>query len=1099
MAGIAILGLFIALAAAAYLGGRQVELSSQLLDKDAVPGTIDAHEMRMAMSRSIGWVMVAASAQTTQSRDASLKTVHDADEAFADAIKQYEATIRINPVEDQALLERVKSRYAEYYRQRMTYEALILAGDRDGSAVFLERDLVPVYVSAIKSAEELLNYNHGNSLTYANSIHRSVHRLYWAVAIVMVLALTCAAVLVVNLAIRRRELAELQENEEKFSKAFQSNPTGLAITEFDTGRYLEVNESFCRLMGYSPQEMIGRASVELGIWESPEERDQLFQPLLAGGSLRDLEMRTHSCDRSSKTVLVNADLIELGGKKCVLSLIQDITQRMKLERKQAELAAIVESSDDAIIGKSLMGIITTWNRGAESVFGYSPSEAIGQPVLILIPPERRHEEAEILTRITRGEAVQHFETVRTRKDGRKIFVSITISPVMDDGGRVIGASKIARDITAEKKAEEILREKQAQLVLAMDIARLAHWEFDVTKNVVAGDEKIFELLGTSSAREGGLSMSPEDYIRKFVHPADAALVAKEVALGVATTDPNFARQFEHRMIRADGSERVMLVRSRVVTGASGQTAKILGTCQDITEQKQSEVALKQSEERFSRIFESSPIPITLARLADGKILAVNESFLRMAGFLREEVVGRTSLELNVYPDPEDRAVIWHQLRQHGHLHAHEQIFRTKDGRILNHILWFDVISIGGEQCVLVFALDITERKKLEEQFFRAQRMDSIGTLAGGIAHDLNNMLGPILMAIELLKMKFTDPDSEELISMIGSSAQRGASMVSQVLSFARGIEGRRVGLQLKHVIRDIEKIANDTFLKHIQVRTVIPASLSTILGDPTQLHQVLLNLCVNARDAMPQGGMLTISAEDVIIDELYAGSIPESRPGPYVLLKVEDTGTGMPPETIAKIFDPFFTTKEVGKGTGLGLSTTLGIVKNHAGFIQVYSEPGRGTTFQVYFPAQTDGSGEIPAEVTADLPRGNGELILIVDDESTVREIARQTLEAFGYRAVVACDGVEAVRLYAGQGDEIAVAFTDITMPVMDGPTMIQVLHRLNASLPIVAASGLATDGAVRQLAELGVKHFLPKPYTAKSLLEALRQVLAAAPLLSSV
>jgi PAS domain S-box-containing protein len=391
--------------------------------------------------------------------------------------------------------------------------------------------------------------------------------------------------------------------------------------------------------------------------------------------------------------------------------------------------------------------------------------------------------------------------------------------------------------------------------------------------------------------------------------------------------------------------------------------------------------------------------------------------------------------------------------------------------------------------------DLTERKKLEQQFLRTQRVESIGTLASGIAHDLNNVLGPIMLSLGLLHMKCTDPASQELISLIANCAQRGAAMVSQVLSFARGVEGERLELQLAHIIRDVEKIANDTFPKHIQIRTIAPHNLWTILGDPTQLHQVLLNLCVNARDAMPNGGQLTISAENLTMDTHYAGLMLEARPGPYVLLRVEDTGTGIPAEVIEKIFDPFFTTKEVGKGTGLGLSTTLAIVKSHSGFIRVYSEPNKGTTFKVYLPALPEGrtASAVP-EIAAERPRGNGELVLVVDDEATVREVTKQTLEAFGYRVALASDGAEGVAVFASNVGEVAAVLTDIMMPVMDGVAAIPVFQRINSKVPIIAASGLSANRQVTQLASLGVIHFLAKPYTTDDLLKTLRQALVGDP-----
>jgi len=339
-------------------------------------------------------------------------------------------------------------------------------------------------------------------------------------------------------------------------------------------------------------------------------------------------------------------------------------------------------------------------------------------------------------------------------------------------------------------------------------------------------------------------------------------------------------------------------------------------------------------------------------------------------------------------------------------------------------------------------------------------------------------------------MKLCDPASQELLSMVETSAHRGASMVSQVLSFARGVEGQRVELQIKHVLRDVEKIACETFPKSIVVRTQFPLDLWTVVGDPTQLHQVLLNLCVNARDAMPEGGTLTLAVEDTTIDAHYAGLFGDVIPGPYLRIRVEDTGTGIPPKVLEKIFDPFFTTKDVGKGTGLGLSTSLAIVKSHGGFLRVDSQPGKGARFDIYLPAQTEAQSESGGGATVAIPRGNDELILVVDDEAAVQRVTRQTLEAFGYRAVVAADGAEAVGIFASRAAEIAVVLTDMMMPTMDGLAIVQVLRRMRCTAPIIVASGMAADDQLAQVAELGVRHFLVKPYSAETLLRKLAEVL---------
>jgi signal transduction histidine kinase/CheY-like chemotaxis protein len=436
-----------------------------------------------------------------------------------------------------------------------------------------------------------------------------------------------------------------------------------------------------------------------------------------------------------------------------------------------------------------------------------------------------------------------------------------------------------------------------------------------------------------------------------------------------------------------------------------------------------------------------------------------------ASGIRRVLCGETKEFILEYPCHSPKEKRWFRL----------MVTPLEDGRLLGAV---------------VMHVDITERKKLEHQFLRAQRLESIGTLASGIAHDLNNVLAPIMMSLELLKMRVPDPASMKLLSILESSVQHGSEMVRQVLSFGRGVEGLKLEVQVGNLIADLEKTIKDTFVKNIVVRTIISHGLRTVLGDPTQLHQVLLNLCVNARDAMPNGGTLTLSAENVHFDEQYAALDREAKPGFYILVQVEDTGTGIAPEVIEKIFDPFFTTKELGKGTGLGLSTTMTIVRSHSGFLHLDSEVGKGTKFQVYLPVHTKPSEAAVAVAVPELPRGKGELILVIDDEASVREITKHTLEAFGYRVMLASDGSEAVAIYAGRVTEFAAVLTDMMMPVMDGPATIQVLLRINPKAKIIGASGLSASAHVAKVTALGVTHFLPKPYTAETLLGTLRKLL---------
>ncbi len=469
----------------------------------------------------------------------------------------------------------------------------------------------------------------------------------------------------------------------------------------------------------------------------------------------------------------------------------------------------------------------------------------------------------------------------------------------------------------------------------------------------------------------------------------------------------------------------------------------------------------------------------------------NKSAERIYGWTAEEAIG-LSLSNLLHQKPADFLVASAHVCEHGGWVGELQP-TSKDGRtLIVEGRWTLVRAEDGRpQSILEIDTDITQQKKLEQQYLRAQRMEGIGTLAGGIAHDLNNVLAPIIMSIDLLKLAVTDKRGHDMLTVIGSSARRGADLVSQMLTFARGVEGKRVQVQTRTLIDDIEKITKDTFPKNIEIRTSFSHNLWTVHGDSTQLHQVLLNLCVNARDAMPEGGQINIRAENVILNKQFAAANIDAGPGGYVLLQVEDTGTGIPHSIIDSIFDPFFTTKDVGKGTGLGLATSLTIVKGHGGFIRVFSEPDKGSRFQVYLPAQDRASSPVPEPDGEAVMRGHGEVVLIVDDEEPIRQITQQTLESCGYRVMLAADGEQAVKLYSRHGQEIAVVLTDMMMPVMDGASTIQALIGMNPGVLTIAAGGIATSDSVARAMKLGAKMFLPKPFSAETLSRALGKVLA--------
>jgi PAS domain S-box-containing protein len=396
--------------------------------------------------------------------------------------------------------------------------------------------------------------------------------------------------------------------------------------------------------------------------------------------------------------------------------------------------------------------------------------------------------------------------------------------------------------------------------------------------------------------------------------------------------------------------------------------------------------------------------------------------------------------------------------------------------------WTLLTDAGGRpKCTLVICTDVTEKKNLEAHLLRVQRLESIGLLAGGIAHDLNNVLAPILMAVDLLQLNRGVPSS--LVATLRSSAQRGTALVKQILTFARGGDDRAEPMHLRHLVGEVVQLAQQTFPRSITFSADVPPDLWLVQGDATQLHQVLMNLCVNARDAMPDGGDLRLSCRNVEVGPAHAG-VAVGQPGRYVVLAVQDTGTGIAREVADKIFDPFFTTKEAGKGTGLGLAMVEAIVKKHGGFVRVATEMGKGSCFDMYLPALTDAAPAPAVPAPQPWPTGHGELILVVDDEAGLRRMVAMMLEATGYRVMTAQHGAEALALYEQHRDRIGVVLTDMTMPLMDGATMLRALRALDPQVRIIAASGGEANVP-------GAQAYLRKPYSAKRLLEAVREVLS--------
>ncbi|HEY9618498.1 MAG TPA: PAS domain S-box protein [Microcoleaceae cyanobacterium] len=643
------------------------------------------------------------------------------------------------------------------------------------------------------------------------------------------------------------------------------------------------------------------------------------------------------------------------------------------------------------------------------------------------------------------------------------------------------------ELAERKQAEIALRQSEERFHLIAQVTNDAVWEWDLLTDRVWWNEGMQTLFGYCPSQvEPGIAwwydrIHPHDFDRVFTH------IHEVIHSSASFWSDGYYFQC------ADGRYVYVSDRAYIVRDADGNLRRMIGGMTDMTERKQVEENLAAQAEVLqnqAQLLDLADNAI-LVRDMDNRITFWNRGAERLYGWTREQALGRCSHELLQTKSTTPIATIQRQLLEHHYWHGELTHIRHdhKPTTVTSH--WALQRNQAGEPiAILEINSDITEKKALESQVLRAQRMESIGTLAGGIAHDLNNVLTPILSSAQLLLMqeRSADHKRQQLLEIIQNSARRGADLIKQVLSFARGVEGKRTILQTRHLISEIRQIAQETFHKSIDLHLNIARDLWLVSGDATQLHQVLMNLCVNARDAMPEGGHLSLSATNLWVDQQYAQMNLDARVGPYVVITVTDTGMGIPPDALDRIFEPFFTTKELGKGTGLGLSTAMAIVKSHAGFVEVRSEMGQGTEFKVYLPAvNTDEPLALPED---EVPIGQEELILVVDDEAAIRESNQVSLEAYNYRVLTATDGIDAIAVYSEHKHEIQLVLVDLMMPTLDGAAAIRALKRINPQVKLIAMSGLVSSSQMPTAINGDIHAFLPKPYTANELARCIAQVL---------
>ena len=835
------------------------------------------------------------------------------------------------------------------------------------------------------------------------------------------------------------------------------------------------SDEMYRIFGYEVGDIeVSRAAFFRAV--HPADRDQIRKT--AAAALRErsgfsVEYRITRPDGSKRIIQGHADIAfdELTKRPLrLIGTVQDITERTQAEEKLAQLALIVESSNDAISSVALDGKIISWNKGAERLYGYTASEALGQPITILSPDERPGEIEGLLERLGKGERIPAFETVRLRKGRRPIDVFLTISPVLDPAGNIIGTAAVARDITSRKREEERSR-------------RLAQVVDSTTEFVSTGDsEGRITFMNRAFLRATG--WTEEEVLGKFfrdvvLSPNNAPGLSQKILAG-SMGGEGWKGECLHR--RKDGSDFPVYLSVGPLKDGQGRIIGNVGVLRDLTESK-------RAEERFYKAFHLNPEPITLATLSEGRYFDVNESFLRVTGYRRDEVIGRTSLELKFWERVEDRATLIRLLQQQGSVRDLEITFRTKSGEQRTALDSADVIELNGQQCVIAILKDITERKSLENQLRQLQKMEAVGQLTGGIAHDFNNLLGVILGYSEMLEEKLERNSKLHKTAVeITKAGQRAASLTRQLLAFSRQQVLEPKVLNLNTVVADTQKMLGRLLGENIEIAAALASDIGQIRADRGQIEQVIMNLAVNARDAMPDGGKIIIETRNMDLDDAYALRHPPAVAGRYVELVVTDTGVGMDAQTQSHIFEPFFTTKELGKGTGLGLATVYGVVKQSGGYVWVYSEPGVGTTFKVYLPridAEIQHGRRVDAGST--LAKGS-ETILLVEDEESLRTLTRTILEQNGYTILEASGGEEAMEIARRYPSPIDLLLTDMVMPGISGRMVASELTQARPGIKVLYMSGYSGFGS-QGLAESG-DILLTKPITRSALLRKLDEVL---------
>jgi PAS domain S-box-containing protein len=907
----------------------------------------------------------------------------------------------------------------------------------------------------------------------------------------------------------RRQAEESLRRSEHFMRAvLESSPLGISVRSGD-GRLISANDAWRRIWAIPAEDVLedmARPRQDLRL----DERDDYSLPwweeirrvYREGGRLAIPEMRTRgrrpgSAEWISQHFYAIPD--EAGAVDRIVVITQDISERKRAEealrdseRRLADAVAMARlghweydpAGDRFAFNDQFYTVLRTT---AEAQGGYS-MPLVEYQRLFLHPDESDAVEREhFLAQAASQPDFTHQVEQRVRfGDGTEGWISVRTFLRRDSAGRTIGTYGIIQDVTERRLAVEQLRETSRMLEEAQRQARIGSYSLDLGTGLWQSSPVLDEIFGLR-----GQDFHPDvaGWV-SLIHPDDRVEMERYLREDVVGRGGEFDRSYRI-FRRQDGALRWVHGRGRLTHGPDGRPTHMLGSILDITERQEAEEALRRSEAHYREFFEHD-LTADYISLADGSLVDCNPSFLALFGFASREEALRTNVGV-LYPDASLRRAMLEQLTRQGKLEYLEIELRDLAGQpvhvIMNVLGSFD--EEGGLRRMQGYLFDITKFKLLQQQFYQAQKMESIGRLAGGVAHDFNNLLTVINGHVDMLQAQCKDEDPlREQLGEIGHAGERAARLTRQLLAFSRRQVLQLEAIDLNAVVGDMQRMLQRLIGEDVRLVTELDRDCGTVMADTGQLEQVVVNLAVNSRDAMPDGGSLTVATRAVQVDEEFCRLHPPMRPGHFCLLEVTDTGAGMSRETLGRVFEPFYTTKEKGKGTGLGLATVYGIVKQIGGFIWVESEQGVGTTFQIFLPVVREQARRREAERPSDQHLRGSERLLVVEDEVMVRRLAVRMLTSHGYTVREAADGEEALRLLGDSGAGVRLVLSDVIMPRMGGRELVERLSRLPDAPRVIYMSGYTEDSIARHgILDPGV-HFIQKPFDMLVLLAKVRAVL---------